>query len=96
MAWKDICALSWFSIVIILALPTVSASNDSLSDLKATISGFDDPRMDSEDLAFFLASHGFDATPKGNFVEVNFNGHVHKLTPNGPAPGLAWIAAITY
>ncbi len=62
MAWKDICALSLLSIAIILALPTASASSDSLSDLKATISGFDDPRMDTEDLAFFLASHGFDAT----------------------------------
>jgi hypothetical protein len=95
MAWKDICALSLLSIAIIVAFPTASASNDSLSDLKATISGFDDPHMDAEDLAFFLASHGFDATPKGNFVEVDLNGHVHKLTPNGPAPGLAWIAAIT-
>jgi hypothetical protein len=95
MAWKEICALSLISITIMLALPTVSASSDSLPDLKATIYGFDDPRMDTEDLAFFLASHGFDATPKGSFVEVDLNGHVHKLTPNGPAPGLAWIEAIT-
>jgi hypothetical protein len=76
MAWKDICALSLLSIAIIVAFPTASAASDSLSDLKATISGFD-------------------ATPKGSFVEVDLNGHLHKLTPNGPAPGLAWIAAIT-
>jgi hypothetical protein len=81
MAWKDICALSLLSIAIIVALPTASASSDSLSDLKATISGFDDPRMDTEDLAFFLASHGFDATPKDSFVEVDMDDHVHKLNP---------------
>ena len=76
MAWKDIFALSLLSIAIIVALPAASASSDSLSNLKATISGFDDPRMDTEDLAFFQAFHGFDAIPKGSFVEVDLNGHV--------------------
>jgi hypothetical protein len=93
MAWKEMCALSLLSIVIMLALPTVSASSDSFSDLKSFISGFDDSRMGTEDLAFYLASHGFDATPKGGFVEVNLGGHICKLTPNGSAPGLASIAA---
>jgi hypothetical protein len=93
MAWKDICALSLISIAIMLALPTVSASSDSLSDLKSSISGFDDPRMSAQDLAFFLVSHGFDATPKGGFVEVDLGGHTCKLTPNGSAPGLANVAA---
>ena len=93
MAWKEICALSLISIAIMLALPTVSASSNSLSDLKSSISGFDDPRMNSQDLAFFLVSHGFDATPKGGFVEVDLGGHIYKLTPNGSAPGLAGITA---
>jgi hypothetical protein len=93
MAWKEICALSLLSIAIMLALPTVSASSDSLSDLKSSISGFEDPRMNSQDLAFFLVSHGFDATPKDGFVEVDLGGHVYKLTPNGSAPGLACITA---
>jgi hypothetical protein len=74
MAWKEICALSLISIAVILALPTVSASSDSLSDMKSSISGFD-------------------ATPKVRFVEVDLGGHVHRLTPNGSAPGLASIAA---
>jgi hypothetical protein len=74
MAWKEIRALSLLSIIILLALPTVSASGNSLSDLKSSISGFDDPRMDIEDLAFYLASHGFDATPKAGYVEVDLNG----------------------
>ena len=93
MAWKEICALSLISIAIMLTLPTVSASSDSLSDLKSSISGFDDPRMGTEDLAFYLASHDFDTTPKGGFVEVDLGGHIYKLTPNGSAPGLAGITA---
>jgi len=93
MAWKEICVLSLISITIMLALPTVNASSDSLSDLKSSISGFDDPRMGTEDLAFFLVSHGFDATPKGGFVEVDLGGHTCKLTPNGSAPGLASVTA---
>ena len=93
MAWMEICALSLISITIMLALPTVSASSNSLSDLKSSISGFDDPRMSAQDLAFFLVSHGFDASPKDNFVEVDLGDHTCKLTPNGSAPGLASVTA---
>jgi hypothetical protein len=93
MAWKEILALCVLSMVIMLALPTVSASSDSLSDLKSSISGFDDPRMDAEDLAFYLASHGFDASPKGGYVEVDLGGQIYKLAPNGSDPGLASIEA---
>ena len=92
MTWKEISAIGIISIVIMLALPTVSASNDSLSDLKISISGFDDPRMNSDDLAFYLATHDFDATPKDGYVEVDLAGNVYKLTPNGSAPGLCSIA----
>ena len=78
-------------IIIMAALPVASASRDSLSDLKSLISGFDDPRINSEDLAFYLATHGFDATPKGGYVEADLEGNVYRLTPNGSAPGLCRI-----
>ena len=91
MAWKEISAICLISIVIMLALPNVCASNPSLSDLKSTISSFDDPRMDAEDLAFYLVTHDFDAKPKGGYVEVGLEGRICKLTPNGPAPGLCTI-----
>jgi hypothetical protein len=93
MAWKEIGAISLLSIVLMLALPTVNASSEALSDLKLSISAFDDPRMDAKDLAFYLATHGFDASPRGGYVEVHLVGSVYKLTPNGQAPGLASIAA---
>jgi hypothetical protein len=91
MAWKEISAICLISIVIMLALPTVGASNASLYDLKSTISSFDDPRMDAEDLAFYLVTHDFDAKPKGGYVEVGLEGRICKLTPNGSAPGLCSI-----
>jgi hypothetical protein len=93
MAWKEISAIIIAAVVIILALPTVSASSASLSDLKSSISGFDDPRMNVEDLAFYLATHGFDAAPGNGNVEVELSGKVYKLIPNGSAPGLASITA---
>ena len=85
--------ISLLSIVLMLALPNVNASSDALSDLKSSISAFDDPRMDTQDLAFYLVTHGFDVTPKCGYVEANLGGKIYKLTPNGQAPGLASIAA---
>ncbi len=93
MARKEICALSLLALIIVLALPTVSASSDHLSDLKSLISAFDDPRMDADDLAFYLATHGFNATPMGSYIEVDLGGRVYKLTPNGSAPELCDVAA---
>jgi len=93
MARKEICALSLLALIIVLALPTVSASSDHLSDLKSLISAFDDPRMDADDLAFYLATHGFNATPMGSYIEVDLGGRVYKLTPNGSAPGLCDVTA---
>jgi len=76
-----------------MAVPTVSASGESISDLKSMISSFDDPHMDAQDLAFYLASHGFDAAPRGSYVEVSLGGEMCKLLPNGSEPGLCSIAA---
>lgn len=92
MAWKEIAAISLLSLVVLLALPAASASGASLSDLKSTVSCFDDPRMGAEDLAFYLATHGIDAMPRGDHVEVDLGGDIYRLTPNGSAPGLASIA----
>jgi hypothetical protein len=47
--------------------------------------------MNAEDLAFYLATHNFDAKPNGGHVDVNLDGSICKLTPNGSAPGLCSI-----
>jgi hypothetical protein len=92
MVWKEISAICLISIVIMLALPTVSATKDTILELKSTISSFDDPRMNAEDLAFYLVTHEFDAKPKDGYVEVGLEGRICKLTPNGSAPGLCTLA----
>jgi hypothetical protein len=50
---------------------------------------FEDVQMTTEDLAFFLAMHNYDATPKEGFVQVKMYGTIYNLVPNGAAPGLA-------
>lgn len=92
MAGKEIGAIGLITLAIMMAVPTVSASGESISDLKSMISSFDDPHMDAQDLAFYLASHGFDATPGGNCVEVSLGDEMCKLIPNGSEPGLCRIA----
>jgi len=93
MAKKEICALCLLALIIVLAMPAAGASSDNLSDLKSSISAFDDPRIDADDLAFYLAIHGFNATPKDSYVEVNLDGKIYKFTPNGSAPGLCDMTA---
>ena len=92
MAWKEICVTALILAGMMLVMPT-SASSSSLSDLKTQVSSFDDSRMNVQDLAFYLASHGFDATPNGDCVEVDLGRHIYRLMPNGSAPGLANMAA---
>ena len=89
MAWKELSAICLISLAIMLV--PVSASNASISDLKSTVSAFEDAHMNAEDLAFYLATHNFDAKPRGGHVEVNLGGSICKLTPNGAAPGLCSV-----
>ena len=92
MARNEICVIGLILTTMILAMPPASAS--SLSDLKSQVSSFNDPHITTNDLAFYLSSHGYDATPKGNVVEVNLGSNTYKLTPNHESvPGLATIAA---
>jgi hypothetical protein len=45
--------------------------------------------MTAEDLAFFLATHNYDATLKEGSVQVKMDGKISNLVPNGASPGLA-------
>jgi hypothetical protein len=64
------------------------------TELLKLISQNEDPLMTSNDLAFFLASHDFDATPKDGYVEVKLDGVVYEAVPNGNGPGLADLTII--
>ena len=64
---------------------------ENLASLKNLISSFEDSGINSRDLAFFLVTHNYDATPVGSHVEVKLNGEVYLLIPNGETPGLCDI-----
>lgn len=66
---------------------------ESISDLKSLITSFDDPGMNSLDLAFYLATHNYDATPFDGYVLVNINGKAIRLIPNGNRPGICDIVS---
>lgn len=55
-------------------LNTVPAMAEDLSDLKRITSGMEDARITANDLAFFFASHNFDAVPRDGCVEVRLDG----------------------
>jgi len=80
-------------IAFMVSVPAVSASSGTLDELRSVISSFDDPHMDTNDLAFYLVTHGFDAMPKSSYVEVRLGEKICKLAPNGSAPGLSNIVA---
>jgi hypothetical protein len=74
-----------------LSCAAVVDENSSISGLKSLLTTFDDPGMDTFDLAFFLVTHNYDATPRGSYVEVQLDGMVLRLTPNGEKFGLGDI-----
>jgi hypothetical protein len=85
------------AIFILLAsffLASLSSSAEDSSTLMSLISGTDDPHITVTDLAFFLATHNFDATPKGDYVEVHIGNTTYRLVPNGSHPGLADVTVV--
>jgi len=72
--------------LIMLSLNAASASSNDVSNLKKLISSSNDPKMNTQDLAFFLATHNYDVTPKESYVELRLDGQVYKVTPDGDNP----------
>jgi hypothetical protein len=79
------------TITAILSTVTASAESDDLYSLKNLVTSFEDRLINSTDLAFFLATHNYDAVPRGDHVDLKLNGKVYRLVPNGDAPGLCNI-----
>ncbi len=92
MRWVTKYLLAITAACILMAfMNTASAMGEDISDLKNLISGNEDTRMNSQDLAFFLATHNYDAVPRDGYVELNLNGIIYKLVPNSEKPGLCDI-----
>jgi hypothetical protein len=70
---------------------TEATASTNISNLERIVSSFDYPLITPSDLAFFLATHNYDAVPKDGHVELKLNGESHKLFPNGKEPGLCSI-----
>ena len=65
------------------------------TELSKLISQNEDTHMTPNDLAFFLATHNYDATPKDGYVQVKIEGTIYKVVPNGVKPGLADLSTIS-
>jgi hypothetical protein len=93
MRWVTRYLLAIMAACILMAcMNTASAMSEDISDLKKLISSNEDTRMNSQDLAFFLATHNYRAVPRDGCVEVDLNGRICKLVPNGNKPELCDIA----
>jgi hypothetical protein len=85
------CLMAAMICVLITSTSLPSAASGDYSDLMKLIIDSEDVRIDAKDLAFLLATHGFDAVPKGDRVVVKLDDVVYEMTPNGVEPGLADI-----
>jgi len=90
--------MRWLKAIMIVCIIAVSLNtgmafgeNESISSLKNLLTSFDDPGINSQDLAFFLVTHNYDATPVGSQVKVKLNTEVYLLIPNGDRAGLCDI-----
>ncbi|NPV62587.1 MAG: hypothetical protein HPY61_08140 [Methanotrichaceae archaeon] len=78
-------------VAIAMLSSAVSASEGDISELKSLILSFEDTKMTVEDLAFYLATHNYDARPVKDHVELKVDEKRYKLIPNGDAPGICDI-----
>jgi hypothetical protein len=83
--------LSLIAALICMAyMPASNASGAAGStELTKLISQNEDTYITPNDLAFFLATHNYDAAPKDGYVQVKIEGTIYKAIPNGAHPGLA-------
>ena len=92
MRWVTKYLLAITAACILMAvMNTASAMGEDISDLKKLISGNEDTRMNSRDLAFFLVTHNYNAAPRDGYVELNLNGTIYKHIPNSDKQGLCDI-----
>jgi hypothetical protein len=82
--------LRFACLTLLLALLISSCSGTEENDLWLFLSSYEDVGITPQDLAFFLATHGYDAEPSGSYVTVKLqDGNTVYLTPNGASPRLA-------
>ncbi|TRZ68922.1 MAG: hypothetical protein D4Q77_00690 [Methanothrix sp.] len=83
-----------FLVLCIGAFPCISSCSED-NELWLFISSYEDIDITVQDLAFFLATHGYDARPNRSYVTVKLSDdETLYLTPNGAVPRLAdiWVS----
>jgi hypothetical protein len=87
---------SLFAALICVAFAPASYASEvaERTELSKSISQNEDTYITPNDLAFFLATHNYNATPKGGYVQVKIDGTIYKVVPNGANPGLADLSTI--
>ena len=88
------CMIAVIICVVIASMSYSSAASDDYSNLVKLITDGEDVRMDAQDLAFLLATHGYDAVPKESYAVVKLDKVIYEVTPNGVKPGLADISIL--
>ena len=68
-------------IVFVSANPAFGAVAEN-SDLAKLVSQYHDTHMTVNDLAFFLATHNYDAIPRDGYVQISINDATCKAKPN--------------
>jgi len=77
-------------VIFVSANPAFGAVAEN-QNLKEAISQYQDTHMTVEDLAFFLATHNYNATPKDGYVQITIDGPVYRAVPNSET-GLAELS----
>jgi len=87
---------SLLAVLVCVAFAPVSYASGvaESTELSNLISQSGDTNMSPNDLAFFLATHNYDATPKNGYVQVKIGGTIYKVVPNSSQPGLADLSII--
>jgi hypothetical protein len=95
MMMRQIVSSLIAALICIAFMPASYASGAAEStELSKLISQSEDIYMTPNDLAFFLATHNYDATPKDGYVQVRIDCTIYKVVPNGANPGLAEMSII--
>lgn len=77
-------------LVSVTANPAFGAVAED-QNLTKVLSLYQDTHMTVEDLAFFLATHSYNATPKEGYVQITIGRTVYRAVPNSTT-GLAKIS----
>ncbi|HWQ20345.1 MAG TPA: hypothetical protein VN455_11250 [Methanotrichaceae archaeon] len=78
-----------FASIIFSSIVNAAGSPVDEAALQELISENEDIRWTVDELAFFLATHNFDAAPENGYMAVRLDDATYKMVPYGDRPGLS-------